>query len=105
MVQDGICEARELCVYRQINYDWVSDFKASDTDWSNNTYPDHPSYSLNNSVSSVWNRNPCNAVLYSGYGMSGVGLYVYSGERMPDLRNTYQGDFNNIASGHSIHCT
>ncbi|MEU6357612.1 peptidase inhibitor family I36 protein [Streptomyces sp. NPDC047072] len=105
-VDNGVCEADEFCVFRQIDYDWAADFKASDTHYYNNSYPLHSSYLVNDSVSSVWNRNPCAVVLYSDDGGTGDYVGFLSGGYASDLRDvTVNGhDFNNLASGHSIAC-
>lgn len=106
-VQNGVCEANEFCVFRQVNYSWASDWKASDTHYENNVYPLHPEYGLEDSVSSVSNENPCWVLLWPGRDQTGVALAFAPvgnasyGWYADDLT---EYDFNNVASGHSIEC-
>ncbi|MFE7572425.1 peptidase inhibitor family I36 protein [Streptomyces sp. NPDC057539] len=106
VAQDGNCEDLEFCVFRQIDRDWAADWKASDTYYANNDYPLHPGYTVNNSASSVWNRNPCRVVLYNGINGDTTGGWINmpSGFVDNDLREVGGIDFNNVASGHSIAC-
>lgn len=105
-VQDGNCEDLEFCVFRQIDFDWAADWKASDGYYPNNDYPLHPGNTVNNSASSVKNLNPCTVVLYNGIDLDTTGGYLIipSGASDADLREVDGIDFNNVASGHSIAC-
>ncbi|MGW1719293.1 hypothetical protein [Streptomyces sp. NPDC002156] len=107
---DGVCEASnsEFCVFRQADFDWAADFKASDTHYENNYYPLHPSYSVDNSVSSIANFYPCRVVVYENPAQGGDTLVIGTGYGYSNLTNVtgdqYGVNMNNEIGGHSIAC-
>ncbi|MFG2964119.1 MULTISPECIES: peptidase inhibitor family I36 protein [unclassified Streptomyces] len=105
--QNGVCEDGEFCAFRQINFDWAADFTTSDVDWSNNEYPLHAGYPVDDSSSSWFNATVCTATIYSGQGRTGSAITIDAGADLPDLRYVYRdpdSDWNNVASGHVISC-
>lgn len=107
---NGVCESlnSEFCVFRQAKGDWAADFKASDTHYENNYYPLHPSYSVDNSVSSIANFYPCPVIVYENPAQAGDRLYIPSGYGYEDLTNVtgslYGVPMNNEIGGHAIDC-
>jgi hypothetical protein len=64
--RDGTCNSRDVCVWRHAGYTGgVMDYQYNDNDFRDERYFGASSYSVHDSVSSVWNYDPyCTANFY-----------------------------------------